>query len=164
MITRALVVALIALLCGCGIYTFSGSTLPNHLNTVDIPLFENRSLKPRVGQDITESVTEEVVGSNLLRVVGGTGDATITGTVRRYTNHPRTYSTTSYREVDVSEYMVTITVEVVFMDNVENKALYEGTITGEGIYDFQNETEEDGREEALEDIVRQIIQNSVQSW
>ncbi|NLW33526.1 MAG: hypothetical protein GXY77_18925, partial [Fibrobacter sp.] len=30
----------------CGIYTFSGSTLPTYLKTVDIPLFMNESMEP----------------------------------------------------------------------------------------------------------------------
>jgi hypothetical protein len=109
-------------------------------------------------------VTREVVSTNLLNVVNGTGDATITGMVTGYTNHPRTYGTTAYREVTVSEYQVRITVNVVFMDNRKDKPLYEGTITGEGVYDFNTATEETGRELAVEDIVRQIVQNSVQSW
>jgi hypothetical protein len=164
MSARALGIVLLALCCGCGIYTFSGSTLPGHLKTVSIPLFENRSLKPEIAEQITESVTREVVSTNLLRVVGGTGDATITGTVRSYTNHPRTYGTTAPRQVQVSEYQVSVSVDIVFMDNHKDEPLYKGTITGEGVYDFGSETEETGRNRAVEDIVRQIVQNSVQSW
>jgi hypothetical protein len=50
------------------------------------------------------------------------------------------------------------------MDNKKNAALYKGTITGEGVYDFSKATEAQGRETAEKDVVQQILQNSIQSW
>jgi hypothetical protein len=158
------VLGLLSLLSGCGVYTFSGSTLPGHLNSLDIPLFDNRSLEPSVAELITEAVAREVETTNLLRIVVNDGDATLTGTVTSYSNHPYTYGVEGFRDVDVSEYAVKIRVSVQFFDNITNESLYKGTVYGEGIYDFNEENEETGRQRAIDDIVEQIIQNSVQSW
>jgi len=149
---------------GCGVYTFSGSTLPGHLKTVDIPLFINQSLQPGVAENITAELNQHIQQSNLLKPVSQNSDATFNGKVLSYKNHPYTYGSESVREVDVSSYSVTISVEVEFYDNKKDKVLYKGVITEEGIYDFETETEEEGKRKAIEKIVDQIMQNSVQSW
>ncbi|HMD68596.1 MAG TPA: LptE family protein [Chitinivibrionales bacterium] len=153
-----------ALACGCGVYTFNGSTLPAHLKTVDIPLFGNQSLQPGVADDITAQLATKIVSMNLLRVASSGGDATIRGKVVDYSNTPRTYGTTGARQVTISQYAVHITVEVEFFDNKANSPLYKGTVTGEGVYNFQTQTEADGRTAAEADVVQQILQKSVQSW
>jgi hypothetical protein len=152
--------------CACGFYTFSGSTLPSHLKTVDIPLFANQSLMPGVAEEVTDALTKRIVSMNLLRISSssGRGDATIRGRVVDYSNTPRTYGTSGVRQVQVSEYVVHITVDVEFADNKAGSSLYKGKITGEGIYDFTTQNEALGRANAEKDVVDQILQHSVQSW
>ncbi len=164
MIKRYLLFLLCVSFVGCGVYTFSGSTLPSHLKTVDIPLFTNKSLQPGVAEDITAKLNSKVQEDNLLKPVSQNSDATITGKVLSYDNRPYTYGSKSVRNVDVSSYSVKISVEVEFLDNKKDKTIYKGVITEEGIYDFEKETEEVGKERAVEKIIDKIMQNSVQSW
>jgi hypothetical protein len=42
--------------------------------------------------------------------------------------------------------------------------LFEGSVTGEGTYDFKTETEETGRTKAVNDLVQRVLQNTIQSW
>jgi hypothetical protein len=155
---------LTAIVAGCGVYTFSGSTLPGHLKTVDIPLFGNQSLHPEVAEELTTGITREILSSNLLRIVSAEGDATLTGRVVSYTHHPYTYGAEGYRDVTVTQYAVTVRVDVEFMDNRKNEPLFKGPVSGEGIYDLATETEQTGVKRALDKIIEQILQNSVQSW
>ena len=164
MIKRYLLFFLCISFVGCGVYTFSGSTLPSHLKTVDIPLFTNQSLQPGVAEDITAKLNSKVQEDNLLKPVSQNSDATIIGKVLSYDNRPYTYGSKSVRNVDVSSYSVKISVEVEFLDNKKDKTIYKGVITEEGIYDFEKETEEVGKERAVEKIIDKIMQNSVQSW
>ena len=122
--------AVCLLVCGCGVYTFNGSTLPAHLKTVDIPLFANQSLMPGVADDITTQLSAKIVSMNLLSVVSSGGNATLRGRVVDYVNTPRTYGTSGARQVTVSEYVVRITVEVEFLDNKANSPLFKGAVTG----------------------------------
>lgn len=148
MIKRYLLFLLCVSFVGCGVYTFSGSTLPSHLKTVDIPLFTNQSLQPGVAEDITAKLNSKVQEDNLLKPVSQNSDATITGKVLSYDNRPYTYGSKSVRNVDVSSYSVKISVEVEFLDNKKDKTIYKGVITEEGIYDFEKETEEVGKEKS----------------
>jgi hypothetical protein len=156
--------ALVCIAWNCGIYTFNGSTLPAHLKTVDIPLFTNTSLQSGIAEELTAKLSQQVLSTNLLRIVTSQGDATINGHVTNYSNEPRTYGSTGFRSVTISEYVVKISVEVEFRDNKKNAPLFKGTITGEGVYDFSKGTEAQGRETAEKDVVEQILQNSLQSW
>jgi hypothetical protein len=151
-------------LAGCGVYTFSGSTLPNYLKTVEVPQFANQSLHPEVAEALTGRINKEVLTSNLLRIVSSGGDATINGKVISYNHHPYTYGSQSYRDVTVTQYSVSIRVEVEFMDNVKNEPLFKGPLSADGIYDLNGETEQTGMDRALDKIVELIIQNSVRNW
>lgn len=167
--TRVVVIFLLLVSINCGVYyTFDknklGTSLPNYLQTVEIPLFSNQSLQPDVAEDITRELSDRVVNENILTNVARDGDATITGKVLSYSNSPHTYGSEGYRNVNVSEYVVAISVKVTFMDNKKNKPLYDGVVSAEGIYDFQSESEEAGRNKAIKDVVDQILQNSIQSW
>jgi len=148
----------------CGVYTFSGSTLPANLKTVDVPLFANRTVQPGIAESVTQELTTNVLSSNLLRIVPSGGDATIAGTVLSYSNQPYSYGAAEARQVDVQSYEVTVTAEVRFTDNKAGKDLYKGTVTGSGIYDFVNQTESDGVKLAIKKIIDQVMQNSVQGW
>ena len=148
---------------GC-IYSFSGSTLPSHLKTVEIPLFSNQSLEPNVADEITQELSKELLGNNLLKVVQKNGDAEITGNITSYVNSPYTYGASDTRQVNVTQYVVRITIDVEFLDKKKDEPIYKGTVTGEGIYDLQKENEQTGKTKAIKEIVQRIMQNSVQGW
>ena len=163
-IKRLILFLLSIIITGCGIYTFSGSTLPSHLETIDIPLFSNNSDEPGVAESITEMLNTKVINEKLLNPVVSGSDATISGRVLHYSDRPYDYSSDELRKADVESYEVTIVVEVQFVDNVKDKILYSGEIRETGVYDFKNESEDIGREKAMKKIVDQIFQNSLQSW
>jgi hypothetical protein len=162
---RKLSLLFIALLqIGCGIYTFSGSTLPSHLKTVDIPLLTNQSMQPDIADDITKELNRQILANNQLRIVAAEGDATVRGSITSYTHEPYAFGATASRQVDVDQYIVKITVDIEFYDNVKDAPLFKEPITGQGTYDFAKETEETGRNKAILDIVQRILQSSLQSW
>src|SRR5512136_987237 len=52
---------------GCG-YSFSGSSLPSHLKTIAIPVFENQSLDPTIADEVTSGVLDQFLEDNRLKV------------------------------------------------------------------------------------------------
>ncbi len=149
---------------GCNIYTFSNSSLPSHLKTIDIPLFENNSLEPNIADEVTQELSIQVTNKGQLKIANGKGDASISGSVNYYENVPYSYGAIAAREVNVDQYIVKITAEVEFLDNVKDSELFKGAVTGEGIYDSKTEEERVGKEKAVKDIVARILEKSIQSW
>lgn len=152
------------LVYGCGFYTFKATSLPPHLKSVDIPLLVNQSMEPDVADEITRELNRQILIDNLLRIVTTEGDATIRGTVTSYVHEPYAYGASSTRQVDVKLYVVKIVADVEFYDNVKDAPIFKEAVTGQGIYDFDKQTEDDGRKKAVLDIVQRIIQNSMQGW
>jgi hypothetical protein len=150
------------LLAGC--YSFNGSSLPSNLKTVEIPLFANQSLEPNVADEITKAVSSQIVAGNLLRVTDQNGDASITGTVTSYVNTPYAFDAAATRQVNVQQYVVRITADVEFLDKKKNSPIFKGTITGEGTYDTQKESEQNGKDKAIKELVGRIMQSSLQGW
>jgi putative lipoic acid-binding regulatory protein len=150
---------------GCGVYTFNQSALPSHLKSVAVPLFQNKSLDPGVADELTTALARAVPqASNQLRLVQGSADATLNGSLLEYSSQEFNYNVTGAQDATIADYLVKIVVEVSFMDNRKGTPLYEGTLVGEGAYDAATESEEIGRKRALDDVVKQIIQNSIQGW
>jgi hypothetical protein len=164
---RAFIPALILCLpplffASCNVYTFSGSTLPGHIKTVEIPVFANKTLEPGIDDDVTTELSSEVLKSQL-RPANSDADATISGAVTRYVNRPHTFGAGG-AEVSVEQYIVQVSAEVEFFDNRKDESIYKGTVSGEGIYLFESEDEAIGREKAVKNLVEKIMQNSVQMW
>jgi hypothetical protein len=150
-------------LCNC-IYTLSGSSLPSHLKTVEVPLFGNQSLEPNIADEITRMLSQEIVSGNLLKVVESNGNAVLNGTVTSYKNEPYTYGASETRQVAVQQYVVRIIADVEFIDVKKDEPIYKGQVTGEGIYDLSKQTEQDGKAAAIKEMVQRIMSNSVQGW
>jgi hypothetical protein len=153
----------VSIIClNCGIYSMSGSTLPLHIKTVELPVFGNSTLEPGIDDEVTAELAREIMKSQL-RPANRDADATIGGTVTRYSHRPHTFGAGG-ADVSVELYIVQISADVKFYDNKKDQIIYEGTVSGEGTYDFGSEEERIGREKAVKNLVEKIIQNSVQMW
>ncbi len=149
-------------LFSCGFYSFSGSSIPAHLKTIEVPLFANDALVQGVAEDITDAVTSAMQREKL-RIVPREGNAIITGTVATYNNHAYDYSG-DRENLNMKSYVVDITAQIQFRDLVDEVDLYNGALTGQGVYDFDTENEEIGRKRAVDDLVEKIMINSLQGW
>lgn len=132
------------------------------MKTIEVPLFENGALVQGVAEEMTDAVTSRVQKEKL-KLVSRDGDAVINGVVTNYTNTAYDYSG-ERGNINIKTYAVDITCKIVFKDKVAGKDLYNGTLTGKGIYDFDKESETIGRKRAIDDISEKIMINSLQGW
>jgi len=159
---RKLLMVIPLLLISCGVYSFKGSSLPSHLKTIEVPLFENGALIQGVAEDVTDGVSLAMQRERL-KIVPREGDASIKGTIISYQN--RAYDYGGNRDkIDIASYAVTITAKIEFHDNELNKDIYKGLLKGEGVYDFNTEDEDIGRRRAVKALVEKIMINSLQGW
>jgi len=84
--TIAILAALMAVLCSCGIYSFTGTSIQPDVQTVTINYFEYQALKvnPTLSNDITEAVKKEFKKMTSLEQVDMDGDLEIEGSVTGY--------------------------------------------------------------------------------
>ena len=150
----ALIVAMAAcMLSGC--YSFTASTLPSHIKTVNIHEVDDKTLDPVLANNIHTAVVDMFKrNAGGVRLVNDNANADFEITLLSYSN-------------DVETYRVTIRVEVKFYDNVKERIIYESkSLSADGVYDVQaNETEDrHGQTRAVEKLQDLIVSNALAKW
>jgi hypothetical protein len=141
---------------GCT-YGFTG-TLPSHLKTIAIPVFENSTIKYGLEAEVTQKTVEAFIQDNQLKVVPeGESDAILLGKIVTYSREPFAYEATG----EVNQDQITIGVDVTFKDLKEGIILVEKRITEWGTYFLDTETEEEAISEAVEKLARKILREVI---
>ena len=150
----------------CGYYSFSGASVPSHLKTVALPLFENRTTEFGIPEDLNVALINEFTRDNTLKVTNSrTADSIIEGVVLNIREQPGAYNV----EEQVKEIRIYVRIKAKFEDLKKNKIMWEEQIEQWGIYrpDSQtgdNSTRQDAITEALEKIVSDIFVKTIAGW
>ena len=145
----------------CGVYSFSGSALSG-INTIAVPLFDDQSGQYGMREVLTEKIAERFVQDNTLKVVNEkTADSILRGTITRYLRESHTFD----EQENIKEYIVRIWVSVTFEEKKDKKTIWkEESLLGWGIYSAQDETEDMGKERAIEKLAEDIVNKTVKGW
>ena len=115
-----------ALCSGCG-YALAGqgTFLPDYIQTIGVPLFENNTTVFEIEQSLTQQVRSEFIGRGRYRVVADeTGvDALLTGTISRVTIAPASFTA----QQQASRYIFTVQANIEFRDLTTDEVLWENT-------------------------------------
>lgn len=145
-------------------YSFTASTLPSHIKTVQIHEVDDKTLDPVLANNIHTAVVDMFKkNAGGVRLVNEDANADFEISLLSYTNKPENYNSNS----DVETYRVTLRVSVKFYDNVKEKIIYENkSLSADGTYDIQkNETEDrHGQARAIEKLQDLIIANALAKW
>jgi len=146
---------------GCGVYSFSGSGLYG-INTIAIPLFDNQTQEYGIRETLTEKIAERFVQDNTLKVVNEKiADSILQGVITKYEREAHTFD----EQENIEEYIVRIWVKVTFEEKKNKKTIWkEDDLLGWGIYSAQDETEDLGKERAIEKLAEDIVNKTVKGW
>jgi len=113
--------ALLALgLAGCG-YSFRGN-LPDHIKTVAVPVFTNRTSEPAVESSLTSAVIDAYARNGRLRVVKPEeADAILDGEVVGYSVQSIAFD----NQANVRVYRLLVTMNIKLRDVRRNSVLFE---------------------------------------
>ena len=116
----AAVLALAVTLSGCG-YSFQG-TLPDHVKTVAVPIFVNRTQQPAVENVITRAIVDAFATNGRLRVVRPEdADSILEGEVLQYTVGAIAVDPS----LNVQQYRLGVTLNLRMRDVRQNRLLFE---------------------------------------
>ena len=126
--TRTSVVLAVSLSCASGAscgYALvgSGSFLPDYIETVGIPMFENGTSVFEVEQIVTQEVRQEFIGRGSYRVVAGVDDvdAVLEGSIDDIDIAPASFTD----DQQASRYVFTLTARIAFRDLTTDEVLWE---------------------------------------
>jgi hypothetical protein len=156
------------LAAGCGLYSFSGSSLPSHIKTIAIPIMENKTLDYEVANEATEAITQRFIQDNRLKVAGESrADCVLEGQISSYEKKVYNYSASQTPE----DYIVVIRVSATLRDAVKNREIWkQDPITVSAVYsvvpgstqELQDETS--ARRKAIRDLAEDVLARTMEQW
>jgi len=153
------------LISGCGVYSASSGRVDENLKKVAVQYLENLTPEPNLGVELSDVIILALQIDNTLKVVDeASSDSIISGKVVRYTLRP----VSATQELTVNEFQVQIAVVLTFTVRATGEKIFDNRrFTGTGNYvlnDPQGTSEKTGRQEAVEEIVRDILALVVEDW
>ncbi len=152
---------------GCGIYSFSGASIPAEAKTVFIGYFENNAelIEPTLSQVLTDALKNRFSSQTQLNVItSGAGDLQIEGSITEYSTAPMAIQGDQTAALN----RLTITVSVKFVNVYDpSKDFENGTYTR---YEDYSSTEDlNSVQEGLitvivEALVEDIFNATVVNW
>ncbi|RXK84318.1 hypothetical protein EST62_09700 [Chlorobaculum sp. 24CR] len=159
----ALLTLVTLILQGC--YSFSGGTLPPHLRTVAVPLFDDSTQAgiSEFREGITRSLINKIESQSTLSIEAdpSRADSVLNGSIVSYSDEPSQLGSATERAVTNR---VTIVLEADFDDQVKNNKLFSQTFVGfadyqAGNYTAQQDAIKSAYSMAVDDLFNQMISN-----
>lgn len=152
---------------GCFNYSFTGTSIPEGVNSIYIPFFADQSSSGigNLSDQLNQILVERFVNQTKLTLANnrGNADAVLEGQIMRYTNQP--FSVTSEEEADQNE--VTVTVQAAYEYTSEQEAEWSQSFSGSATYN-PNENPIEGEREAARQALQQVVNNmfndAVSDW
>ena len=158
--------ALLALAAPGCIYGFSGGGLPQHMRTVAVLPFDNRTGEPALTQEVFEAIRAASEGRLGLRpATEADADAVVRGEIVRYEpDIPLSFQAAQGQQpVNVTRRQVQIVVNVEIMDQRQGRALWrQQGLSVNGEYEPPQEVE--GRRIALQKLVTSFVEGAQSQW
>lgn len=163
-LARAALLLTLVSLSGC--YSFSGGGLPPHIDNIYVLPVENRTAQFGLTEPFTRMLTDAVRGRLGVQVASQeNADAEIRAELVRYDDAATNFSGVEDVGAQVFQRRVTISARVEIVDLTRNAIVWSGTgVSGTGEYAPDTETEEIGRNVALENLIQQIIDGAQSQW
>lgn len=151
---------------GCGVYSFTGGGgLPGHVRAIAILPFDNRTTQFTLTQELTQALQNEVPGRLGLKPADETtADAVLRGTILRYSDDATNFQADPTGPV-IFQRRVSIAISAEIYDVTEEQVLWEaGSLSAVGEYLPDSQSELDGRQLAITNLIQLIIDGAQSQW
>lgn len=147
-------------------YSFSGASVPPHLKTIFITVFQDRSGSGEfnLGDRVTKQLNQKFIDDNTLIVSNRTSaNAILDGSISSLTDTPSTISGGE----KVSTRRVTLNVQVIYKDIVKKTTIFERNFSNYGDYSVGGDITSARKaaiETAIDKITEDILLGVVSNW
>lgn len=149
----------------CCSYSFTGASVPKHLNTIAIPIADDKSGSAEIGlrESLTQKLIQKFIDDNSLQVTDRVNaDAILECTVVSFNDAPAIVSAGE----NVTSRRITIGVKATYRDLVKKVTIFDKTFTS--YQDYPQEGSLSDRNNAIEKVLDQITEDilleTVSGW
>ena len=150
-------------LTGC-FYSFAGGGLPPHIHTMAISTFDNQTASPDLPKELYDTMHRELQKRLGVRdAPSDRADALVKGTISAYeADVPVGFSANPQQAVSARR-RLQITIDIEIVDQSNGHMLYSNKSLRQEA-DYNERAEDDGRRQAIDKIVQQIIDGVQSNW
>ena len=167
LITRCLVVLLSCclFLSSCGIYSFSGASIPAEAKTISVQYFPNNAqlVNPLLSNTLTNALNDMFVNQTTLQSVAENGDLAFEGEITGYSTSP--IAITGNQTAAMNR--LTVTVNVRFTNRYDESKNFEQNFSQYQDYPSEqdlNMVQDVLVEQIVEDLCQDIFNKAVVNW
>jgi hypothetical protein len=156
---------MIPLIQSCGIYSFTGASIPPGAKTVSVEYFKNTAsiFNPTLSQQVTELLQKKLVSQTTLNLTDGKGDLQFKGQIVDYTVAPVALTANETAAMN----RLTIKVKVAFINELDETKNFEETFSRYTDYEstaMLSSVEPSIVPVILEQLTDDIFQKAVVNW
>jgi hypothetical protein len=114
-------------LAGCGVYSFTGASIPPDAKTISITYFVNNAqfIEPTLSQSLTDALRDRFLTQTDLDFVNEGGDLQIEGSITDYSTKPMAIQS----DQTAAQNRLSVTVKVKFTNTIDPTRDYETSFT-----------------------------------
>lgn len=158
-----LVLALLPILGGC-LYGFAGGGLPPHVRTVAVLPFDNETSSPELPLELQAALRTGMQNRLGLRdAPEETANAVVKGKITRFTFDDAAAFSANSSQSTSARRRLRVQVDVEIVDQVSGRVLWSRTaMQADGEYSDRGEAQ--GRKQAIDRIVNDVIEGAQSQW
>ena len=158
-------VILSGLFAACGVYSFTGASIPPGAKTISVQYFPNKAslVEPTLSPMFTNALRDKFTSQTNLRMVEKNGDLAIEGEITDYKTTPVAIQADQTAALN----RLTITVNVRFTNKLDPKKDFESQFSQFRDYPSTqnlNEVKDDLLKKIVDDLTDNIFNKSVVNW
>lgn len=164
-VLRIFTAGLLLFFGSCGIYSFTGASIPPEATTISVAFFPNNAqlVQPTLSQRFTDELQTKFMRQTNLRMVEEGGDLHFEGSITDYTTRPTAIAGDDRAELN----RLTISVRVKFVNEYDENSSFEQTFSR--FYDYPSnislsQIENDAIDIINEALVEDIFNQAVVNW
>lgn len=158
-------IAVLLLVNGCAYYSFTGASIPQHIQTVAIPLVDDATSNSitDLGGLLTQRLVERFVGQTRLQLAQNEAqaDALLTGQILQYSIQPSAVGGQNTATLN----RLSISVTATYTDREEGREVFQRSFSSSIEYDPTDlASEEEAAGEILDNIADDIFTAATSNW
>lgn len=169
MIRRLKILMLVAVACaavsGCGIYSFSGTSIQPDVKSIAVEYFKNNALKvnPTLASSLSDALIDQYRRLTSLQILPENGDMNVYGEITSYDTRPMAVTADEV----ASQNRLTVTVKITFTNRLHPEEDFEKSFSAYADYDSNqllDAVESSLCDEIIDILVEDIFNATVANW
>ena len=149
-----------SVLLGCGVYTFNPRG-KSDIKSIAIERFENNTAEYGLEDRMTDQIIDAFISDGNLKVVPNeNADALLSGTLTNYERKPYRYDEND----QVESYAIRMLFDIQLKNPEDESEIWRESMSQEGVYLVDSETEEDGQQRAISRLIESVINKTTKNW